>query len=140
MICTKWGYSNWIATIRKPRQVPSSCDPAEGYGTLKPPLTSIVLREKSANDNGRNLGEGSNAFENRAKLRAETRWLLNRAAVIICHRGRSLPAIITNIHVIGQWVPSPGDHYSILRTSTTYATIPQRGYRQFPRPSSEPGH
>ena len=52
-------------TERKPDQVLSRCNPVEGCGTLKLPLTGIVLRERSANENGRNnLGEGTNTFEN----------------------------------------------------------------------------
>ena len=89
-------------TERKSHQVPSRCNPAEGCGSLKPPLTGIVLREKSANDNGRNnVGECTNASENKTPLRAETPCLLHRATVIVRPQELSLSAIILSIHVIG---------------------------------------
>ena len=98
-------------TKRKPHQVPSRCNPAEGCSTLKSPLTGIVLGERSTNENGRNnLVECTNTPENKAPLRAETPWLLNRATVIIYPQELSLSAIVPSIQVIGRWVPSPGNH------------------------------
>ena len=52
----------------------------------------------------KNLGEVSNDFEKRAKLRAVSRWLLKRVFVMICHGGLSFSAIIPSMRVIGGWM------------------------------------
>ena len=88
-------------------------------GVQHPEVPPHWHRKKRQKEWTKDLGEVSNAFENRAKLRAEKRWLLKRATIVICHGG-PLSASIPSMRVIGRWVPSQGNRCCILGITEVY--------------------